>query len=394
MTLKVMDLVSLRLRVVQDVESGMSVRQAAAWHGASKTQVYEWLGRYRTGGLAGLSPASRRPLRSPRQLPVDIEDEIVRLRKGRPRWGAKKIRAVLTRSGWPAPSVSTVHRVLVRRGLVDVRAGRRPPPGGWQRFERAHSNELWQIDGTQHRYADGTDFWVVDLVDDHSRFLLGALVTPALTGDAAWSAVRTAVGEYGLPRQMLSDNGLCFTGRAQGTTAAFERRVRAAGIELIHSRAYHPQTNGKVERQHRTQNDWLEDNPPPANAAAAAALIAAYRHDYNHNRPHEAIGQQTPAECYQPGVGVDLPGTDIEPADTYPAGCERRRVRADGTISYQQHKYGPIRLDTRWADVEVGIIRKRGQLHVYYGSATIATIIIGDQPDRRPPAKPKLSGMS
>jgi transposase InsO family protein len=378
MALKVMDLVELRLRVLRDVELGMSVRNAAARYGTSKSQVYEWLARQRADGVDGLLPRSRRPLHSPSRLPADIEDEIVRLRKARPRWGAKKIRAVLARTGVPAPSVATVHRVLVRRGLVEVQTRHRPPPGGWQRFERAHSNELWQIDGTQHRYADGTEFWVIDLIDDHSRYLLSAAVTATLTGAAAWSVVRDAVAEHGLPAQILSDNGSYFTGRLRGSTVVFERQVRAAGIELIHSRVGHPQTVGKLERQHRTQNDWLADARAVADAAAATALIADYRHDYNHNRPHEAIAQRTPAECYQPGVGVELPAVEIEPADHYPPGCERRRVRPDGTISYRRQHHGRLRLDSRWAGVEVGIIRHHGQLRVYYGSSLIDTIIIGD----------------
>jgi transposase InsO family protein len=379
MTLKVMDLVELRLRVLRDVESGMSVRDAAERHGTSKSQVYVWLGRHRADGAGGLVPRSRRPLRSPSQLPAELEDEIVRLRKACPRWGSKKIRAALERDDWQVPAVSSVHRVLVRRGLVEVRSRHRPPPGGWQRFERAASNELWQIDGTQHRLAGGRAFWVVDLIDDHSRFLVAAHVTAALTGAAAWTAVRSGVAEHGMPAQILSDNGVYFTGRLRGATVPFERHVAAAGIGLIHSRVYHPQTAGKLERQHRTQNNWLEDHPPPADLTAARTLISDYRHDYNHNRPHEALGQRTPAECYQPGVGVDLPAVEIAPADHYPPGCERRRVREDGTISYQQQQHGRLRLDTRWAGVEVGVIRRGGQLRIYYGSALIDTIIIGDQ---------------
>jgi transposase InsO family protein len=285
---------------------------------------------------------------------------------------------VLARDGWPVPAVATVHRVLARRGLVELRPRHQPPPGGWQRFERAHCNELWQIDGTQHRYADGTEFWVIDLIDDHSRFLLAAAVTATLTGAAAWAVVRGAVAEHGMPAEILSDNGTYFTGRMRGSTVAFERQVRAAGITLIHSRVGHPQTVGKLERQHRTQNAWLADAPAVTDAAAATGLIAAYRHDYNHNRPHEAIGQRTPAECYQPGVGVELPAVELSPAELYPPGCQLRRVRANGTISYQRGRHGPIRLDSRWVGVEVGIIREHGKLRVYYGSSLIDTFLIGD----------------
>src|SRR5690348_1652846 len=144
MPLKVMDVMELRLRVIADVRAGLSARDAAVQHDTSKTQVYVWLARYAAGGAEALAPVSRRPLRCPRQLDAAVEDEIVRWRKARPRWGAKKIRSMLARDGWvPLPAVSTVHRVLVRRGLVDQLPRSREPAGGWQRFVRPHSNDLW-----------------------------------------------------------------------------------------------------------------------------------------------------------------------------------------------------------------------------------------------------------
>src|SRR5262245_51101145 len=142
MPLRVMDVVELRLKVVADVRSGMSPREVAERAGVGKTQLYEWLGRYERAGAEGLLPRSRRPLLSPGQLDAAIEDEIVRWRKDKPRWGAKKIRSMLARDGWqPLPAVSTVHQVLVRRGLVEHRPARREPAAGWQRFVRPHSND-------------------------------------------------------------------------------------------------------------------------------------------------------------------------------------------------------------------------------------------------------------
>ena len=122
-----MDVVDQRLRAVVEIESGrMSARVAAEQFGVSKTQVYEWLNRYRAGGAAGLLPRSRRPLRSPAVTPAQVEDEIVRLHKERlGRWGAKKIRAYLAERNVAVPAVSTVHEILIRRGLVVARPRRR-----------------------------------------------------------------------------------------------------------------------------------------------------------------------------------------------------------------------------------------------------------------------------
>jgi len=382
MPLKVMDVVELRLRVIADVQAGLSPREAAARHRIGKTQVYEWLARYEGFGAEGLVPRSRRPLRSPGQLDAAMEDEIVRWRKAKPRWGAKKIRSMLARDGWtPLPAVSTVHQVLVRRGLIDTRPRRREPPGGWRRFVRPHSNDLWHIDATQHRLVNGHAFWVIDIIDDHSRFLLATHVCMAPTCEAGWAALRAAVAVYGLPRQLLSDNGLNFTGRLHGMTVAFERQVRAAGIEFIHARPYHPETIGKLERQHATQNAWLVDHGPPLSLTAAQQLLEAYRTDYNTARPHEGIGQHFPAEIYQPEPGIDLPAIELAPADPYPEGCLKRRVNPSGAIRYAHTDFP---LDRRWAGITVGLLRDHGRLEIYYGAALIDTLSIGVHPAPQP----------
>jgi transposase InsO family protein len=382
MPLKVMDVVDLRLRVIADVQAGMSPRDAAVRHGTSKTQVYEWLARHRVDGVEGLLPRSTRPLTSPRQLDAAVEDEIVRWRKDRPRWGAKKIRSMLARGGWePVPAVSTVHQVLVRRGLIDHRPRRREPAGGWQRFVRAHCNDLWHIDATAHHLANRRVFWVIDLVDDHSRFLLATHVCVSPTNDAGWAALRGAVAAFGLPRQLLSDNGLNFTGRMRGVTVAFERQVRAAGIDLIHARPYHPETLGKLERQHGTQNAWISDHGAPRSLAAAQRLLDDYRRDYNTARPHEAIGQQFPTDVYVGDAGVELPAIELTPADPYPDGALKRRVRPGGEFLYANTR---LPLDARWAGITVGLIRKRGLLEIYYGAALIETLSVGNLAEPTP----------
>lgn len=389
MPLKVMDVVELRLRVISEVQSGLvSPREAAAVHGVGKTQVYEWLARYRAEGAGGLAPRSRRPHASPAQLDAAVEDAIVAWRKRRPRWGARKIQAMLAREGWPAPAVSTVHQVLVRRGLVDHQPRRREPPGGWRRFCRLCCNDLWHIDATRHLLACGRGFWVIDLVDDHSRFLLAARVAAAPAMRPGWDAFRGAVAAYGLPRELISDNGINFTGRLTGRVVAFERQVAAAGTRLIHARPGHPQTIGKLERQHATQNDWIADHRPPRSLRAAQALLDAYRHDYNHRRPHEAIGQAFPADIYVPDPGIDLPAIELAPAGPCPPGCTPRKVTATGMF-----RYGTtwLHIDQRWAGIQIGIIRHHNRLAVYYGSALIDTLIVAGIPDPTPPRHATLT---
>lgn len=376
MPLKVMDVMEQRLRAVVEVESGrMSAREAAVRFGVSKSQVYEWLNRYRVDGVDGLVPRSRRPVRSPASTPAHIEDEIVRLHKERlGRWGAKKIRAYLICQGVAMPAASTVHEILVRRGLVLAQPRACRDPG--QRFQRPYSNDLWQIDGTQHRLANGCDFWVADILDDRSRFLLATVAGPTLTGSLGWQAFRTAVAAYGLPRQLLSDNGTTFTGRLHGMVVYFERQVRAAGVHFIHGRPYHPQTQGKLERQHGTQNTWIADHRPRS-LRQAQLVLDAYRHDYNHIRPHEALGQHTPASIYQPGHPLQLPPIDLEPADAYPPGAIRRHIDTRGRFTYGGRTFWA---DQRWNELPIGLIRDGRRLHVFYGSAEITSFDVGDMP--------------
>jgi transposase InsO family protein len=227
--------------------SGRSVAEVCSRHKICRQTFYEWQRRYDADGLAGLMPRSRRPLRSPGQLDPDLEDRIVRLRKQHG-WGPAKIRDALRgQDGLVIPAASTVQQVLARRGLTGAlrrRVIEAPEPS--QRFERDACNELWQIDGAYQRLADDSAYWSVELLDDHSRYCLAILFGLTLTGHLAWTATRTAAARYGLPGWMLSDNGRCFTGRLDGQTVTFERRIREAGIRFIHSSPYHPQTCGKV----------------------------------------------------------------------------------------------------------------------------------------------------
>jgi transposase InsO family protein len=377
MPLRVMDLVEQRLAVLQEPGwSGRSVAQVCARHQISRQTFYDWQRRYATDGLAGLIPRSRRPLRSPGQLDYDLEDRIVRLRKQHG-WGPAKIRDALRRDGLVAPAASTVQQVLARRGLTgDPRRRVIKATATLQRFERDACNELWQIDGAHHRLADQSAYWSVELIDDHSRYCLAILVGATLTGHLAWTATRTAAAAYGLPGGLLSDNGRCFTGRLDGQTVTFERRIREAGIGFIHSSPYHPQTCGKVERLHRTQREWLARHDLPATLGEAQQLMNRFRDHYNHHRPHQALDGHTPADRYRPGPALALPAVDLEPADHTPAGALPRKTNPTGRFTYANRSF---ELGERFAGITVGVLRDHARLNVYYGSSLIETFLVGTQ---------------
>lgn len=245
--------------------------------------------------------------------------------------------------------------------MLPARPRRPPRRDEGTRFARAASNELWQIDGAQRHLADGRPYWAVDLVDDHSRYCVGTLVGPGLTGQLAWSALRAAVSVYGLPAELLSDNGLCFTGRLHGVITSFKRQVVQAGIRFAHSRPFHPQTCGKVERLHATITDYLHHHhDPPRTLPEAQAHHDAFRTHYNTIRPHQALDGAVPAERYHPGTGLLLPVIDLEPADTNPPGFLRRKVNLGGRFSYAGRQF---HLKQRWAGTTIGIQHDHARLH-------------------------------
>lgn len=386
MPLKVMDLVEQRLAVLQEPEwSGRSVREVCRRHGISPDTFYAWKRAHDADGLAGLIPTSRRPHHSPAQLPAEVEDRILQLRKEHG-WGPRKIRDALARNpgGDPGgdveglarvPAISTIQQALARNGILTPRPRRAPRRDEGRRFTRAASNELWQIDGAQRHLADGTPYWAVDLIDDHSRYCPNVQVGPALTGQLAWQTLRAAVAEHGLPAELLSDNGLCFTGRLHAIVVSFERQVAQAGIRFAHSRPYHPQTCGKVERLHGTVEHYLAHHHPPARTLTEAQTQHdAFRVHYNTVRPHQALDGATPAQRYRPGTGQLLPVIELEPADHNPPGALRRHVAANGTFTYARRTFP---LGTRWAGITIGLLRDHGRLHVFYGQGLIETFSVG-----------------
>jgi len=367
-----MDVAEVRLSAVKDLEAGMRVAEVCARYGVGHSQLYVWRARYRQEGLAGLADRSRRPARSPRQLPAEVEDAICEIRKDHPRYGARKIAALLARSGGHVPAASTITMVLHRRGLLVAGAPR--VVAARRRFARSSPNQLWQIDATQHILPGGQACWSAQLLDDASRFCLAIGTGPGPTGQLALATVTAAAARYGLPGQLLSDNGICFTGRLIGTQVAFERRMAAAGVKLLHSAPYHPQTCGKIERFHQTLKNWIADHrAPPATAPALGELLdGPFRDYYNTYRPHDALGGATPASHYQPGCPIALDQIELPPPGPYPPG-RRYRVSHCGQVHYARTHFD---LGDRWAGAQVTPIHHGARLRFYYGDMIIEEFIV------------------
>jgi transposase InsO family protein len=371
MALRVMSMAEIRLEVLLEAaRSGETVTEVCRRHGICTKTYYRYLRRYQAEGVEGLEPRSRAPLTQPARMPAEVELEICRLRKDHPRWGARRIRAELRRAGKPAPAVSSVHQALVRNHLVALRPPR--PKPATMRFEREAPNDLWQIDATEVTLASGRKVWIMDILDDHARFYLAARVVSGPTGEAAWAVFEDAVGRYGLPRQVLSDNGTCFTGRLIHAVVEFERRLRALGVEPINGRPYHPQTQGKLERFHRTLKEWLEDQPPFASAEDLQVALDGFRQHYNEDRPHQGIGDATPAERYRPGPGPSPKGP--EPGQpTYSPGSIVRRVDRAGVIGFRGASIG---VGKRWKHLCVRVVDLAGVTHIYFGEELVRSLVL------------------
>jgi transposase InsO family protein len=372
MALKVVSMEELKLKVVLEPErTGETVAEVCARHGISRASFYRYRRRYRAEGVAGLEPRSRRPRVSPGQIESVLEARIVELRRRHPRWGARRIHAELRRAGIEPPAVATIHRALRRNHLVAPQPERRPK--ATKRFEREVANDLWQIDGTQVRLAGGEPAWVVDCLDDHARFLLAAIACASPSGEAAWACFVSASSAYGLPRQLLSDNHSSFTGRLLGITVEFERKLAEAGVELINAAPAHPQTLGKLERFHRTLKEWLSDEGPAADLEHLQLLLDRFRSHYNDDRPHQGIGNQTPAERYLCGPASavrlgELQLAEHEKTPPYPPYSLTRKVWDNGVVGYQRLA---INIGRRYRGATVRLLEVGELIHVYLGEELI-----------------------
>lgn len=325
--------VAMEAKLLAVFTSGLkiNVTELCEQLGVSRETFYKYRRRWVDEGPPGLVERSRRPHHSPNQVTPEVEEAIVRIRKDLPiDNGALAISYHLARRDdlGPLPSVSTIHRVLVRRGMVTPQPEKRPR-SSWARFEWPTPNGAWQIDATCWALASGREVWIMDVLDDHSRVLVAARVTDGPTYAAAWEALSHGATEWGLPANVMSDNGSCFTGGPLAETGDFGRQLRMLGINHIRSSPYHPQTCGKLERSHQTTKRWLTANGPADTRAELQDHLDQWRNHYNHHRPHSAAGGRTPAERWH----AQSPAAPCHPIATPPR-ASLHKVDSVGVIGW------------------------------------------------------------
>ena len=364
----------------------VNVSALCAQLGISRKHYYTLKRRFESGGAeAVLARESRRPHHSPSQVAASVEDAVARLRKelSEQGWdaGARTIRAMLAREGMaPLPAVSTIHRVLRRRGLVVDQPAKRPR-STLIRFEYDAPNACWQLDGTTTRLADGTLVCVLDLLDDHSRKKMRLLAVATETTEDAWACVEQGIARYGPPARMLTDRGCALNGHPD-RQSVFRDRLRRLGIQPVSSRGYHPQTCGKNERSHQTLQRWLAARPTAHSLTELQVRLDQFADEFNSWRPHQGLGGVTPDHRYaaRPKAG---PLGAIEAARTT---ITHPLVSARGEVRTGQFY---VQLGREWQGARVTLLRDDLNVVVMHDREVIRRLVL--DPDRRyqPNGRPK-----
>ena len=381
-----------QLVVTAVLVEGHSKSEVAATYGVSRRWVITLVQRFLSEGEPGLAPRSRRPRSSPGRTPQAVEDEIVALRKDLDRHGheagAATIAAHLQQRHGHTPAVSTIWRILSARGFVTPQPHKRPK-SSWQRFVADAPNERWQLDITHYQLTDGSAVEVLNIVDDHSRLCVASRARRIFTAGDVDTVFTAATSTYGDPAALLSDNGAVFTGAPRrGGRVALELTCHARGIRFTHSRAYHPQTCGKVERFHQTVKKWLDRQPRPVTVNQLQALLDYFRDYYNNQRPHRALNRRTPDQAYQARPKAVPTGA---PIDTGHYRVRHDRIDPSGVITLRHNsRLHHIGLGRRHAGTRVLVLVR--DLHVRVlnadGGELLRELILDPTRDYQPQARP------
>lgn len=303
-------------------------------YGISRPTGNKWIARYLAG--EALEDRSRAPQRRPRETPAEIERQIVAYRLEHPAIGARKLHRILENKGLQdVPGHSTINRIFAKHGLITRQASLAATPH--QRYEKKAPNEMWQADYKGHfAMGDGQRCHPLNIIDDYSRFNLCCQAQRSETFEEIEPVMIRLFQEFGMPFSFLCDNGNPW-GTVQSTGfSRFEVWLMELGILTLHGRIRHPQTQGKEESFNRSMTKELLCHTAIADLVDAQRQFDGYRTFYNHERPHHALGLDTPDQRY-------VPSTRLYPEHIsvweYPEGCELRRVRETGFFSYKGQGY-------------------------------------------------------
>jgi transposase InsO family protein len=356
-------------------QAGVDRRALCERFGISRKTGYKWLARA-AAGEAALLDRSRRPHSSPLRSAAALEARVVAVRDAHPVWGARKIVRCLERAGEDAPAGSTVHAILRRHGRIEASSGL--PGKGWQRFEKPAPNLLWQMDFKGHvKLANGAICHPLTIVDDHSRYAVCLRACGNEQSETVRCGLEGTFHRYGLPDAMLVDNGSPWgDGPGQSWTRLGVWLLKL-GVDVLHSRPYHPQTRGKNERFHRTLKAEVFALRRFRDLIEVQRAFDRWRTVYNLERPHQALDQEVPASRYAPSPRP-------MPARLTPIEYDEHEVvRTVGTtkayVSFKGHHW-KVPQAFRGERVAIRPRGADGQYGVFFGSRQIADITLAGAP--------------
>lgn len=328
------------LAVEQD---GWRVVEVARRLGVSRQSVHNWIARYKQGGLPALADRSHRPVSCSHQISAELEAMICEMRREHPGWGPRRIEHQLAKDGVdPVPSRSSIYRCLKRHGLIELRRRRRRREE-FRRWQREHPMQLWQMDVMGGILLDdGTELKVVTGIDDHSRYCIAAGLVKRATSKAVCQVLAESLRRYGVPDEILTDNGKVFTGRfgPRPVEVLFDRICRENGISHRHSAIRSPTTTGKIERFHQSlRKEFIVDQTFQSMTSAQQALDA-WVEEYNNERPHQALEMATPAEHFRLTPTSKTPvSVPIDSKDDQRGQWVLRRVASNGVLSVDNQAF-------------------------------------------------------
>jgi len=344
----------------------------------SRKTGYKWLSRFKKQGHQGLSARSRKPNNSPHKTDTFIEQIILTVRDEHPRWGGDKIyEYLLPRTTAALPTPKTIQNILKRYGRITAEESLKHK--AYIRFEHPHANDLWQMDFKGYfKTQDGFRCYPLTLLDDHSRFSLMIKSCVDERTETVKKALIELFKKYGLPKKMTMDNGAPWGYSGDQLYTTLSAWLIRLGIRVSHSRPNHPQTQGKLERFHRTLKEELLSAYYFDDYHHAQEGFDYWRQMYNTIRPHAALNGKTPIDRYQPS---DHSYPESLPEVVYPSDMDVRKVQQQGIIFFKGNQY---RIGAAFYGDPVGLKPNEESEHlmdVYYCHQKVLTL------DLRRPSK-------
>lgn len=313
-------------------QEGANIRQLCRRFHISPSTGYKWLSRFENSGAEGLHDQSRRPKHSPKRCADTVEKQILALGVEHTAWGARKLKRNLEDEGHLMPAVSTVHAILQRNSRIDPQAANTKP---FIRFEHEAPNDLWQMDFKGHVGMRHGRCHPLTVLDDHSRFSLCIAACGNEQRQTVQEQLIQVFRRYGLPMRMTMDNGAPW-GDQSGVYTALEVWLMSQGIRVGHSRPYHPQTQGKLERFHRSLKAEVLQGQCFIDLLGAQSAFDIWRNIYNQKRPHQALEMEVPATRYSCSPREYQ---EHRQAPEYAEGDLVRKVQANGEMYWKSRKY-------------------------------------------------------